>query len=153
MSHHQVTHFLIPKEVIPMAQLNRRCMACSTKYSYCPDCSRADALKPAWYSEFCSEPCKDLWLTLTRYNMSRLSKSEAKEAISSLELKPIDVYVACVQRDYAKVMAEEKKPKRGKHIEIKPIDEVADVKPTIVEKIIEQVVEESHEVVVEKENE
>lgn len=125
------------KEVNPMAQSNRTCLCCSDKYSYCPDCSRADKLKPTWYSTFCSETCNDLWLTLTRYNMNRITKSEAKSIISSLELKPMDVYAQCVQRDYAKIMAEDKKTKRGKRAALNLFDEVLNV----------PVVEESHEVV------
>lgn len=131
-----------------MAHLNKKCLCDNTRYSYCPDCSRADALKPTWYSEFCSESCMILWTTLTKFSMNQLSKSEAKEIISAIDLKPIDAYVACVQRDYATVMATEKKSKRGKRIEINPIDEVIDIEPEIVESIIE----ESHEVV-KKENE
>lgn len=135
-----------------MAQLNKKCICCSTRYSYCPSCSRVDALKPSWNSEFCGETCKDLWYTATKFNMNKLTKSEAKSIISELDLKPIDKYVACVQRDLKNIMTEDKKPKRGKRIEIKPIDEVINVKPTVVEDIIKQVVEESHEVV-NKENE
>lgn len=126
-----------------MAHLNKKCLCDGTKYSYCPDCSRADALKPTWASEFCSEECMILWTTLTKFGMNTLTKSEAKSIILGLNLKPIDTYVACVQRDYAKVMAEEKKPKRGKRIEIKPVDEVMDIEPTVVESVIEA----SHEVV------
>lgn len=106
---------------------NRKCLACQTSYSYCPDCSRADKLAPTWKAQFCSEDCMNLWMALTRYNMSDLTKDEAKEIISSLDLKPIDIYVACVQRDYAKVMAEEKKSRKIKKFEpivevIEPID-------------------------------
>lgn len=126
-----------------MAHLNKKCSCDGVRYSYCPDCSRIDALKPSWYSEFCSETCMTLWTTLTKYNMSMLSKSEAKDIISALDLKPIDAYVACVQRDYNKVMVEEKKFKRGKRIEIKPIDEV---EPAVIE-AVESIVEESHEVI------
>ena len=133
-------------------QKNRTCLACQTKYSYCPDCSRADALKPSWSSEFCSGTCKDLWLTLTRYNMGIHTKSEAKSIISALDLKPIDTYVACVQRDYAKVMTPDSKPKRGKRAELKLFDEAIGIEPIIVRSAIESIVEESH-VVVLKENE
>lgn len=119
----------------------RKCLACRTEYSYCPDCSRADALKESWYAEFCSSTCKDLWLTLTRYNMSRLAKTEAKSIISELDLKPIDSYVDCVQRDYAKIMEEAKKQKRGKRVDIKPIDEVIDFPKEIVESVIEESIE------------
>jgi hypothetical protein len=136
-----------------MVKQNRKCLACSTKYTYCPTCSRVDALKPSWYGEFCSEPCMKIWTTFTKYNMNMLTKDDANVIVSELDLKPIESYAQCIQRDYAKVMADEKKPKRGKRIEIKPIDEVADVESTVVEEIIEQVVEESHEVVIEKENE
>ena len=120
---------------------NRKCIACGTKYSYCPDCSRADALKPTWYNDFCIESCKDLWLTLTRYNMDRLTKSEAKSAILELDLKPIESYSQFVQRDYAKVMAEDKKPKRGKRVEFQPVDEAIDISKEVVESIVEESIE------------
>ena len=135
-----------------MAKPNRQCLCCQTKYNYCPSCSRADAVKPAWFSEFCSEACMTLWSTLTKHNMSMLSKEEAKAIILNLDLKPIDTYVDCVKRDYNKVMAEEKKPKRNKRFEIKPIDEFISLEPVIVNEVL-PVVEESHEVVIEKENE
>lgn len=129
-----------------MAHSNKTCLACKTKYSYCPSCSRLDSLKPTWYNEFCSEPCMTLWTTATKYNMNMLTKSEAKSIISSLDIKPIDVYVECVKRDYSKIMAEEKKPKRGKRIEIKPIDEVIDIEQEIVESVLVEL----HEVVLEE---
>lgn len=122
-----------------MALKTRKCLSCATSYEYCPDCSRVDRLAPAWKSQFCSEPCATLWATLTKFGMSMLTKSEAKEIISSLDLKPIDYYVACVQRDYAKVMQSDKKPKRGKRIEIKPIDEVMDISKEVVEPIVEEI--------------
>lgn len=121
-----------------MAILNKKCACCSSRYSYCPSCSRQDALKPTYFDQFCSETCKDLWLTLTRYNMNRIIKSEAKSIISELDLKPIDSYVDCVQRDYAKVMAEEKKPKRNKRIEVQLVDEVTEVAEPVVEIKVEQ---------------
>lgn len=126
-----------------MAQLNKKCLCCGTKYSYCPSCSRADALKESWYSEFCSATCKDLWLTLTRYNMGTHSKAEAKTIISALDIKPIDTYVECVKRDYVKVMMEDKKPKRGKRSELKIFDDAMNIEPAAVEP-------ESHVVVLEE---
>jgi hypothetical protein len=93
-----------------------------------------------------------LWTTLTKFGMNHLTKSEAKSIISEIDLKSIESYVPCVQRDYAKVMVEDKKPKRGKRIEIKPVDESIEIEPTVVEPTIESIVEESHEVVL-KENE
>ena len=138
-----------------MAQLNKTCWACKTKFSYCPNCSRVDSLKPSWASEFCCETCKDLWTTLTKFGMSMITKSDAKSIILGLDLKPIDVYADCVKRDYNKVMTPDLKSKRNRRIEIKSVDELVDIKP---EPIDEAVVEpmaiepESH-VVVKEENE
>lgn len=140
-----------------MATKNRKCFCCTTTYSYCPDCSRTDKLAPAWKAEFCSESCMTLWKTLTQFGMGRITKPEAKSIISELDLKQIDTYAQCVQRDYAKVMAEEKKPKRGKRIEIKPIDEVIEPVVENLEIKVEQpivaepvVTEPIHEVVLQE---
>lgn len=133
-----------------MAMKERKCLSCATAYKYCPDCSRTDKLAPSWKAQFCSEPCMTLWTTLTKFGMNHLTKSEAKSIISEIDLKSIESYVPCVQRDYAKVMVEDKKPKRGKRIEIKPIDDAIGVESTVVEQTIESVVEESHEVVLQE---
>lgn len=130
-----------------MARKNRDCFCCGKNYSFCPDCSKADALKPSWSSEFCSVECKDLWKTLTKFGMGKIEKAEAKEIISALDLKPIDTYVECVQRDYAKVMAEEKKPKRS-HKKFEPI--VPIVEPVVIEEPVEVVQE--HEVILKEED-
>ena len=115
-----------------MATKNRKCLACGERYTYCPDCSRADALKPAWSSQFCCESCATMWSTLTKFGMGRLTKSEAKDIISNLELQPIESYMACVQRDYAKIMHEDKKTRKSHKI----------IEPIVVEPIIEEQLEE-----------
>lgn len=129
---------------------NRKCLCCGEKYSYCPSCSRVDALKESWYSEFCSKTCKDLWTTLTKYSMDFLTKSEAKSIISELDLKPLVAYADCVQRDYAKVMAEERKAKKTH----KKVDPIIEIEPIVEqpEEVAEPVVEEPtvHEVVLEE---
>ena len=121
---------------------NRKCLCCNSEYDFCPNCG-SGRLAPAWKAAFCSETCKELWQTLSRFSMNFITKSEAKSIISELDLDPIEFYVSCVKRDYNKVMAEDKKPKRGKRIEIQPVDEPMDLEPEIIESIIA----ESHEVV------
>lgn len=130
---------------------NKQCLACRTKFRHCPDCSKADALKPTWASEFCSEPCATLWATLTKFGMSMLTKAEAKSIISELDLKPIDTYVDCVKRDYSKVMEQDKKirkpyKKTDLIVEEIKIEQPIEVAETVVEKPTEYEV-------VEKENE
>lgn len=112
---------------------NKKCLACRTSYSHCPGCSRADRLAPAWKSQFCDEDCMNLWMALTRYNMNILTKNEAKEIISKINLKPIDSYVECVRRDYDKVMAEEKKSRKIKKSAPVVEEPMAD---TIVEPVV-----------------
>lgn len=104
---------------------NRKCLSCSTKFSYCPDCSRKDALKPSWASEFCCEDCKTIWTTATKYNLNKMTKAEAKSIISALALKPIEQYTECVQKDLANILAEDPKPKRTKKAEPKISEPVA----------------------------
>ena len=101
-----------------MAAKNKTCLACGTKFSYCPDCSQTDALKPAWASEFCSEDCATIWTTAVKFNLGKLTKPEAKFILSGIALKPMDQYAPCIQRDFNKILAEEPKPKRNKKFEI-----------------------------------
>lgn len=132
-----------------MAIKERKCLSCATLYKYCPSCSRVDALAPAWKSQFCSEPCATLWTTLTKFSMNRITKTEAKSIISELDLKAADSYVAHIQRDYASVMAEDKKHKRGKRAEMKILDEVMDVESEVAEPIIVDSIEIKHEQLIE----
>lgn len=113
---------------------SRKCICCSTEYTYCPNCNGQDRLKPSWHSEFCCEDCKDLWLTATKFNMGMIEKKDAKDIISALNLKDKSEYVKCVQRDLENIFAEEpkKRTKKAEPVAIEP---------------------ESHEVVIKKENE
>ena len=110
--------------------LNKKCFCCSTRYSYCPNCSKADQLAPSWKATFCSEDCMTIWTTATKFNLGKLTKPEAKEIISALNLKPTSEYAPCVQRDLAVILKEDPKPKRSKRVAAQPIDEVI---PTFVE--------------------
>lgn len=111
-----------------MARRDRQCLCCGTKYSYCPTCS-SDKLKPVWMTEFCSEPCKELFETATKYNLKKLTKSEAKEIIEKLELKEKSAYVNCVQKDLDNILAEEPAV-------IQETAPILEEEPIIVEEII-----------------
>ena len=119
---------------------NRKCLCCHDEYDFCPNCG-AGRLAPAWKSAFCSESCKELWQTLSRFSMNFITKSEAKSVILELDLRPIESYAKCVQRDYSKIMIDEKKPKRGKREEINIIDEVIEVEPEVVDQVITELIE------------
>lgn len=76
-----------------------------------------------------------LWTTATKFNMEMLTKAEAKEIISELNLKEHSEYVACVQRDLSVILAEEPK-KRGKRTEMQILDDFA--KELVIEPVIEE---------------
>ena len=118
----------------------KSCLCCDTKYDFCPNCG-SGRRAPAWKATFCSESCKDLWHTLSRFSMNFITKSEASEKIASLELKDASEYVACVQRDLSKVMAPEPKKRKSKA----PVIEETITSSTIVETPAES--PEVHEVV------
>ena len=130
-----------------MAQKNRKCLACKTKYSFCPNCSRIDKLAPSWKSEFCSEQCMTLWYALTKFGMNKIGKSEAKEIISAIDLKPIESYASCVQRDYNKVMAEANKT-LNVHEQSEQIVEIKIEQPIIA--VDSVIIDIEHEVVLEE---
>lgn len=120
-----------------MGRRTRECYLCDQDYLYCPTCSQ-DKMKPAWMSEFHSENCKNIFDICTRFNMNLMSKVEAQDALNACDLSNKENFKSYVQRDLEVIFAEEPK-KRGKRIEIQPVDDA-------------MVIEESHEVV-KKENE
>lgn len=135
-----------------MGRRNRECYLCSETYQYCPTCSQ-DRTKPSWMAEFHSENCKDIFDICTRFNMELLTKSEAKEAVEKCDLSNKLNFRPSVQNTLSNLLkidevSPENPKKRGKRAEMKVFDEVMDIEPKVVESILE-----SHEVVLEKENE
>lgn len=116
----------------------RKCYLCGETYRYCPTCSN-DRMKPAYMAEFHSENCKNIFDTCTRFNMGIMSKTEAQDALKSCDLSNKESFKSYVIRDLEVIFAEEPK-KRGKRAELNPIDDA-------------MIVDESHEVVIEKEKE
>lgn len=141
----------------------RSCICCGDKYSYCPSCG-SDRLKPTWYSLFCSETCKELWETVSRFSMGFIDKNSAAEIVQALPLKDKSKYAEAVQAGIEKLLVKktkpELKPRRMKKMESEIPSPVADntkveenaplEKPIPMEEIT-PVVEETHEVVESKE--
>ena len=126
---------------------NRKCICCGEKYQYCPSCGN-DRLKETWYSAFCSETCKDLWQTLSKYSMGFINKSQAIKLINTLPLKDKSKYVACVQRDLGKLF--EKEVKRNKSVKKQVIiekSEIENISTQDTNKLISELNQNTHEVV------
>ena len=112
----------------------RKCILCGTEYTYCPGCPK-DATKESWYAIFDNENCKNISKALTDYNLNKISKSEARHALLACN---ISIELNDHYRNEINAIIE--RPKREKRVELNVFDEIATV-------------EESHEVVIEKENE
>ena len=127
-----------------MGRRSRECYLCGCDYQYCSTCSSYKT-SPAWMSEFHSENCKNIFDICTRFNMQLMSKTEAQDALKSCDLSNKENFKSYVIRDLENIFkvdevpaqAEELKFKRGKRIEVNPIDDFADIQ---------------HEVVIKKEN-
>ena len=126
---------------------NRKCICCGEKYQYCPSCGN-DRLKETWYSAFCSETCKDLWQTLSKYSMGFINKSQAIELINTLPLKDKSKYVTCVQRDLGKLFEKEVKHNKSvtKQVIIEKL-EVENISTQDTNKLIPELAQNTHEVV------
>ena len=72
-----------------MAKLNRKCIICHKKYSYCPSCA-ADSNKPTWMILFCSNNCRDLYNILNDYSHKLLTKEDAYNKLKGLEISCAD---------------------------------------------------------------
>ena len=106
---------------------NRKCICCGEKYQYCPSCGN-DRLKETWYSAFCSETCKDLWQTLSKYSMGFINKSQ--------------------QRDLGKLFEKEVKHNKPvtKQVMIEKL-EVENISTQDTNKLIPELAQNTHEVV------
>lgn len=104
-----------------MGRRTRECYLCGEVYNYCPTCSQ-DRMKPSWMAEFHDENCKNIFEICTRFNMQLMTKEEARQALAACDLSDKEHFKSYVQRDLANIFAE---PKRGKRVEVKPVDEPA----------------------------
>ena len=89
-----------------MAKRDRKCYLCGENYKYCPTCSQ-DKMKPAYMAEFHDENCKNIFDICTRFNMTLMSKSEAKDALNACDLSNKANFKSYVQRDLDVIFKEE----------------------------------------------
>lgn len=68
-----------------MVKDNKTCILCGNKYTYCNNCAEFDHL-PYWMVCYCSKNCKDIFDTLSAYNMNQITKDEAKKILEDCNL-------------------------------------------------------------------
>lgn len=100
-----------------MAYKKRTCYLCGKQYEYCPDCAEFAGL-PYFMQTFCSESCKTIFDTCTRYNMNILTKEEAASILSKCNMSAINNFKECVQKDIQEIMQPRKRSIVKDHKEI-----------------------------------
>lgn len=61
----------------------RICVTCGKQYRYCKNCSEFSHL-PTWMYAYCSEPCKDTYMVLNKYDFKHITAEEAQEELERL---------------------------------------------------------------------
>ena len=100
-------------------KLNRNCIVCAEKYSYCNSCKEHSNLEP-WHSIFCSSNCREIFNVVSMYE--KISNDDIKARLDKCDLS--------------------NKQNFHKNI-IKVIDTLysSDVETPIVEEIVEDIIE------------
>lgn len=129
----------------------RKCILCKQEYKYCPSCSKDDK-KETWHALYDSENCKNISQTLTNYNLNKITKEEAREALSKcdLSIELNDHY----RSEINAIMAKPKRMAKPK-VEVEVVEErpvVVEEQPAIesVQPIAEEAKEEPIGVVLEE---
>lgn len=73
-----------------MGKISRSCLICKENYSYCPHCGSTTG---SWNSIFCSENCREIYITLNDYEGNRLSKTETRKKLDNLDISKRDRYL------------------------------------------------------------
>lgn len=112
-----------------MANLNRTCCLCGTKYSYCPSCT-TDRNKPSWMTVFCSENCRNIYNTTTKYGMKKISAVEAKKDLDVCGLSNKEQFNAHAKKMLDEIYAESSVSKSKAAESVVCVPEVNNIKPT-----------------------
>lgn len=113
-----------------MAKNNRVCKVCGSEYNFCPTCAGVTATEK-YRTMFCSKNCRDVFHTISRYFVKDVSKDEAKEILSSLDLSKRNNFNDAVKSDIDEIMGVNKKQFKKKEESV--VIEVTE--PTIPEEI------------------
>ena len=90
-----------------MGKLNRTCIICGKKYSYCNNC-QSDANKPTWYFIFDSQNCHDIYEVCTQYRDKEITVAQAYEKISKLDISDIKNFAESTRKQIEEIMSKGK---------------------------------------------
>lgn len=78
-------------------KINRECVVCGRKYSYCRSC-RDDANKPEWMASFCSSTCRDVYEAAAGFYAKQKTADEAKAILDKCDLSNKANFTPATQR-------------------------------------------------------
>ncbi len=90
-----------------MGKLNRTCIICGKKYSYCNNC-QSDANKPTWYFIFDGLNCHDIYEVCTQYRDGEIDVKAAYEKISKLDISNIKNFADATRIQIEEILAKGK---------------------------------------------
>ena len=93
-----------------MEKLNRMCIICGKKYSYCNNCQR-DSGKPTWYFIFYGQNCHDIYEVCTQYRDGEIDAKVAYEKISKLDISNIKDFAEATRIQIDEIIANGKESK------------------------------------------
>lgn len=103
---------------------NRICKVCKEEYRFCPSCGSVSA-SDKYKIMYCSKNCYNILNTLSKLTIGTINKSEAKEALSSLDLSKQNQFSEGMRMEIDEIMKTGKKNKKKEKIDIAYNDEAA----------------------------
>lgn len=66
----------------------RICIACGSKYEYCPVCNPQDKSKPAWMYAYDKESCMKLWKIMSAFSSGYATKEDVRRVVNRYNIIP-----------------------------------------------------------------
>lgn len=80
-----------------MQKLNKTCVVCREKYTYCGGC-HSSIKEPVWKNSFCSENCKEIYHAVAGYSGKAFGANEAKVVLDTCDLSKKDNYTTATKK-------------------------------------------------------
>ena len=89
-----------------MTKANRICYCCGREYYFCPSCPK-DRKDPQIYTMWDSEICRDIFNTLSRESLKKITTKECKEKLIELCIDKVEINKESVKNHINRVMSYE----------------------------------------------
>lgn len=91
----------------------RICVVCGKQYQYCKRCKQFEHL-PTWMFAYCSEPCKETYMTLNKFDFGHISAKEAMDELETYKVKIVNKEMLKSVKQIKKELSDSKKKSEPK---------------------------------------